>query len=119
MGKESKDFDKILLSSIDEAFASLGVLVGRSTYFHLENSFIKREDIPGNLEVFQEDLERIFGVGARSVEILIMRRLFLKISSPLTFNQSEKLDFIRYVELARNSFLGLSSRSSCYRILEI
>ncbi len=104
MDKKTKDFNEILLSSIDEAFVSLGDSVGPSVYLHLERNFVRRNEIPQNLEAFQVGLERIFGVGARFVEILVMRRLHSKINSFFTFDPSEKFDFIEYVSLAKNSF---------------
>jgi hypothetical protein len=77
-------FNELLLTAIDEALASLGESVKQSIYFHMESAFyIPRQDIPDNLDRFQEALEKIFGVGARFLEILIMKNLHAKIGQTL------------------------------------
>ena len=106
MTQKSKDFDPILLDSIDEALMSLGVSVKTSIYFHLERNFtVARDDIPSHLNEFQTGLEKIFGLGARFLEILIMKNLYSRIGCPLVMKESEQLEFVRYVEAARERFL--------------
>jgi hypothetical protein len=103
---KSREFDKLLLSSIDEALNSLGESVKQSIYFHVENKFkIPREEIPENLKEFQTSLEKIFGVGARFIEILIMKNLYLKIGIPLKMNKEGELEFIEYVATAKRNCL--------------
>jgi hypothetical protein len=103
---KSKDFDKLLLCSIDEALMSLGESVKKSTYFNIENKFkMVKKDIPENLPQFQNGIEKIFGVGARFIMILIMKNLYAKIGRPFTMEKNEQLEFIRYVDAARQSFL--------------
>jgi hypothetical protein len=78
--KETKPFDQILLDAIDEALASLSENVKVSIYFHLEDLFkITKEEIPNRLSDFSSALEQIFGLGARSLEILFMKNLHAKI----------------------------------------
>lgn len=83
MHKESKpkpSFNKILLAAIDEALSSLGESVKTSIYFHLEETFnIKRWEIPLRINDFSNALEKIFGIGARHLEILFMKNLHAKI----------------------------------------
>ena len=99
------EFDKLLVSAIDEALTSLGESVKQSIYFHIENKFnVARNDIPENLEDFQGGLEKIFGTGARFIEILIMRNLHTKIGLPLKM-ESEQLEFVEYVCVAKKGFL--------------
>ena len=106
MAVKSKDFDKLLLCSIDEALMSLGESVKKSTYFNIENKFkMAKKDIPENLPQFQNGIEKIFGVGARFIMILIMKNLYAKIGRPFTMEKNEQLEFIRYVDAARQSFL--------------
>ena len=102
---KSKDFGKLLLDSIDEALLSLGELALQSVYFHIEKNFaVKPEEIPGNLEHFQLALEKIFGIGSRFIEILIMKNLYAKIGRPLHIENNKHLEFIKYVEAARKNF---------------
>jgi len=100
-----KTFEEILLESIDEALSSLGESVKESIYFHLKDKFkISREEIPWRIRDFAEGLEKIFGFGARFLEILIMKRLYARIEQPLEWNESEEFIFVNYVEAARRSF---------------
>lgn len=101
-----KNFEKLLLEAVDEALASLGDSAKQAVYFHLKNKFkITKNEIPERIEDFAEGLEKIFGVGAQFLEILIMRKLYEKIGKPLKWNQSKELIFAEYVAAARHSFL--------------
>jgi len=105
MASKSEDFDRLLLGSIDEALLSLGESARQSIYFHIERNYhVDREEIPQELEQFQTALERIFGIGARFIEILIMRRLYRKIGCPLSVEQNAQLEFLKYIEAARRDF---------------
>jgi hypothetical protein len=100
-----REFDKLLLSAIDEALTSLGDSVKQSIYFHIENKFsVARSEIPENLVEFQGGLEKIFGAGARFIEILIMKNLHSKIGRPLIM-ESEQFEFVKYVDAAKEGFL--------------
>jgi hypothetical protein len=99
-------FEQILLDSIDEAFSTLGESVKKSIYFHLEHKFmIARQDIPYSIDNFSDALERIFGLGARHLEILIMKKLHEKITCFYEWNGPSwlvpDLTFRKYVELMR------------------
>ena len=99
------EFDKLLVSAIDDALTSLGESVKQSIYFHIENKFnVARNEIPENLEEFQRGLEKIFGTGARFIEIWIMKNLHTKIGLPLKID-SKKLEFVEYIGVAKKSFL--------------
>ena len=109
MATKSREFDKILLSAIDEALTSLGESVKQSIYFHIENKFsVTRNEIPENLVEFQGGLEKIFGAGARFIEILIMKNLHSKIGRTLVMEKSEQLEFVEYVDVAKEGFLKKS-----------
>ena len=105
LATKSREFNKLLLSAIDEALNSLGESVKQSIYFHIENKFsVARNAIPANLVEFQGGLEKIFGTGARFIEILIMKNLHSKIGLPLLM-ESEQLEFVKYVDVAKEGFL--------------
>ncbi|MEM2691640.1 MAG: hypothetical protein QXS01_06040 [Candidatus Bathyarchaeia archaeon] len=102
---EGKSFEGILLEAIDEALASLGESAKQSIYFHLEEKFkISREEIPKRIGDFAEGLEKIFGIGARFLEILIMKKLYDRIGKPLEWDERKEFVFVNYVETARESF---------------
>jgi hypothetical protein len=98
-------FANLLVDAIDETLNSLGESVKQSIYFHVENEFkVARKDMPENLEEFQEGLEKIFGAGARFIEILIVRNLHMKIGLPLKM-EGEQLEFVEYIGVAKRRFL--------------
>lgn len=107
--KKGEKFEEILLCTIDDAFSSLGENVKKSLYFHLENDFlIAKQDIPYRINDFSDALERIFGLGARQLELLIMRKLHKKISASISWEGPSwlipDLTFRKYVALMELSY---------------
>jgi len=106
LARKRKAFENLLIEAVDEGLASLGESAKQAIYFHLEDKFkIVKKDIPYRLEDFTDGLEKIFGLGAHFIEILIMKSLFEKIGQPLEWNQSKELVFVEYVAAAKRSFL--------------
>lgn len=102
----SKTFDRILLGAVDDALTLLGDSAKQSIYFHLEDKFgIKKNEIPHRLEDFEAGLEKIFGIGAGFLEIMIMKNLYSKIEQPLEWDESKEVVFVDYVAAAKQSFL--------------
>jgi hypothetical protein len=100
-----KTFEKLLLEAIDEALGLLGESARQSTYFHLQHKFkVVRNDIPHHLEDFEGGLEKIFGVGAKYIEISIMKKLYEKTGKPFKWNENEELVFTKYVDAVRKGF---------------
>lgn len=105
MAKKEKEFDRFFTEAVDDALASLGDSARQAIYFHLENKFkIPKKDIPTRIEDFVDGLEKIFGVGARFIEILIMKNLHGKTGRSLKWNESKELLFVEYVTMAKQSF---------------
>lgn len=101
-----RDFDKILLEAVDEGLSSLGQSAKQGIYFHLEKDFnIDKEEIPSKVNDFASAIERIFGLGANVIEILIMRRLHEKVGLNIKLHRSEDLTFTQYVAEAKRSYL--------------
>ncbi|MCW4010591.1 MAG: hypothetical protein NWF05_08230 [Candidatus Bathyarchaeota archaeon] len=103
------EFDQILLASIDEALSSLGESAKTSIYFHIEHTFqLARIDIPRRVGVFSDALERIFGLGARHLETLMMKNLHTKLGSLYRLNgerfSNSDLTFERYVALMKQIY---------------
>lgn len=110
MGKRNhkKRFSEILLESIDRAFLTLGENAKSSLYFHLETKFaISRQDIPDRINDFSDALEQIFGLGARQIEILIMKYLNQRVDCTYEWVGPKwlvpDLTFTKYVNLMRLS----------------
>lgn len=100
-----KSFEEIFLEAVDESLASLGDSARQAIYFHLKDKFkIAKNDIPNRLQEFTDGLEKIFGLGARFLEILIMKKLYEKIGQPLEWSEEKELVFVEYVTAAKKSF---------------
>lgn len=103
MGK--KTFNKLFLDAVDDALSSLGDSAKQSIYFHLESKFkISRNEIPCRFQDFAAGLEKIFGVGARFLEILIMKKLYEKTGKPIEWNDSKEFVFSQYLAVAKQSY---------------
>lgn len=101
----NRGFEEILLEAVDEALSSLGDSAKQVIYFYLEKTYkIKKQDIPHKIEEFADAIEKIFGLGAKFLEILIMKRLYEKVGGVFDYNQ-ENLVFTEYVATTRQSFL--------------
>ena len=107
-------FDQILLEAIDESLSSIGeqarILILRT----LEVKFkIAKKEIPVKLNDFSNALEKIFGLGARHLEILFMKNFYAKLEVtckwpayewPLSKWIVSEITFPEYVRLMRESF---------------
>ena len=117
MARKRKAFENLLTEAVDEALATLGESAKQAIYFHLENEFkIAKKDIPYRLEDFANGLEKIFGLGAHFIEILIMKSLFEKIGQPLEWNKSKELAFVEYVAAAKRSYLKIQKEVKAVEI---
>ena len=99
------NFEKLLLEAIDEGLSSLGETCKQVIYFHLEKKFkLTKQEIPSRIDDFTEAMENIFGVGAKVLEIRIMRNLFKNMGYPFPYfrlRTQECLEFTKYIESAR------------------
>jgi hypothetical protein len=107
-GKDEK-FENVLLGAVDEAFSLLGEEVKKALYFHLEHDLlIAKQDIPDRIDDFSDALERVFGIGARQLELLIMQKLHQKISASYKWEGPNwlipDLTFVKYVKLMELSY---------------
>lgn len=101
-----KTFDMIFLEAVDDALSSLGESAKQSIYFHLEMNFkLSRSQIPYRFQDFADGLEKIFGVGARFLEILIMKNLHEKADLNLAWAGDKDLVFVEYVTMAKQNYM--------------
>ena len=103
---QHENFDQLLLEAIDEGLSGLGEAGKASIYIHLEGLFnIRKQEIPNKLDDFSNALQRIFGLGARHLEILIMKNLHAKVGSLCKLDDpswlAQDLTFTKYVELMK------------------
>jgi len=108
----NRSFEKLLLEAVDEGLSSLGDSSRQALYFHLEKTFkIKRQDIPHRIEDFADALGEIFGVGAKVLEIMIIKRLYEKVGGVVKYSQGN-LVFTEYVAAIKQSFAAKKQEAS-------
>lgn len=102
-------FEEVLLEAIDEGLYSLGKEIKQAVYLHLKNEYsLRKRDIPYRIEDFTRALEETFQLGAKLLEIKIIKILYTKVGSGyVPIEKPESLEFSRYVYVLRN-------RGSCY-----
>jgi hypothetical protein len=95
-----------LLEAVDEALSSIGESSKLAIYFHLEKGFnIKKLEIPKKTSEFAAAIEKIFGLGANFLEILIMKSLYRKVDKKVQLARPEDFEFTTYIATLRESFL--------------
>lgn len=101
-----KDFGKLLLEAVDEGLSSLGESPRQAIYFYLKERFnVKKQEIPHEIEAFVDGIEKIFGLGAKFLENLILKRLYEKVGLSFRWQVSKDLTFTECVALAKRTFL--------------
>jgi hypothetical protein len=100
-------FENVLLEAIDEGLSCLGEQTKQAVYVHLKNKYaLSKKDIPYRVEDFTEALEDTFQVGAKLLEIKIMKILFAKMGCGyIRMEKPECLEFTNYVYALRNRAL--------------
>ena len=96
-------FEEVLLEAIDESFSWLGESEKQAIYFILKKTYkISKQEIPYRIEEFTEAIEEIFGLGAKIIEIRIMKDLFSRMGYSFPYIHSQEgLEFTKYIEAAR------------------
>ena len=108
--KKSNRFNFMLLEAVDEALSTLGESIKKSVYFHLEETYgINRSEIPDKIAEFSDALEKMFGLGSRYLEILVMKQFYPKIQITCDWPKPDciipDLSFKEYIELMRGEFI--------------
>jgi hypothetical protein len=107
--KPNQSFFDVLLESIDDAFLTLGEATRMSIYLYFENNWgLKKQEIPFRLGDFQNALEQLFGVGARNLEILFIKKLHDKLKTTYKWDMPSwvvpELTFKEYINLVTADF---------------
>jgi len=92
-------FEKTILEAIDEGFFFIGESCKEDIYAHLESCYeLERNDIPYKIEHFSNALHQCFGVGAKIIEMKIIKALCEK-NKNFTFSPKKRdLVFNEYEE---------------------
>ncbi|HVP15748.1 MAG TPA: hypothetical protein VMT42_00045 [candidate division Zixibacteria bacterium] len=94
----AKDFERLLLDSIDEALSSTEEKLEKETYAQLESLGVPRYEIPRRIAVFTRVIERVFGTAADDLEFLILKRLHEKNGWTFRRIDFDKMTFSEQVE---------------------
>ena len=96
----NRGFENLLLEAVDEGLSSLGDSPKQVIYSYLEKIFkIKKMDIPSKIDEFADAIEKIFGHGAKHLEVQIMKRLYEKLGHGFEyFPEKDDLLFTEYIE---------------------
>jgi hypothetical protein len=74
----AKDFERLVLDSIDEALSSLEEKLKEVTYARLESFGVPKYEISRHIGVFTRVIESVFGADAHDLKLLILKRLYEK-----------------------------------------
>jgi len=99
----NRSFEVLLLEAVDEALSLLGDSSKEAIYFYLEKTFdINRQDIPYKIEEFANAIEKVFGLGAKFLEIQIIKRFYEKVGPVFKyFPERDDLVFTEYMAAAK------------------
>ena len=117
-------FEELLMESVDEGLSLLGESSKQVVYCYLEKTFkMNRLDIPYRIEEFIDVIERIFGNGAKILEIQIMKCLFKKVGYTFRhYPRQKNLTFTEYiaaVQLENNNYKNIKEEQPNPNLLQI
>jgi hypothetical protein len=103
--KKSMTFEQFLIKAIDEEFSILGEKCKKALYFHLKDKFeLNGQDISYRIKDFSYALEDIFGIGAKVLQIRIMKNIYRKMDrSFLYICNQQTLEFNKYLQAAKEN----------------
>ena len=92
-------FDTIIMDAIEDGLSSFEGFEKQEVYFHLETAFnISKKEIPRKMEDFTNALEKIFGVGARLIEIRIIKSIHKRVPEFKFTSRTNVVNFGDYVD---------------------
>ena len=99
-------FEKLLLEAVDEVFLLLGDLSHEAVYLHLVEVFgIKKHEIPYKIEEFVKAIEKIFGPGAKILQIQIFKHIYKKVGRGFKYHpKNGDLELTDYLAALRQFF---------------
>jgi hypothetical protein len=99
---EPAEFRDILLEDIDYGLNVLGEIVRQAIYERIEKDHgLKRTEIPERLEAFHKALESTLGMSAKTVERLVAKNIYQRLS--LNFTPRPEWTLIEYVDHAKTT----------------
>jgi hypothetical protein len=95
-------FEATMIEAIDESLGSFKSLNTQEVYSHLENAFeIRKQEIPCKIEDFTDAMEQMFGIGAKLVEIRIIKAVHKRMPEFMFTPRRGAVIFTEYVDSLR------------------
>ncbi len=95
-------FEATMMEAIDDSLGSFENLDKLEVYRHLEKSFkISKQEIPCKTEEFVDAMEQMFGIGAKLVEIKIIKAVHKRVPMFMFTPKKGTLFFKDYVASLR------------------
>ena len=94
----AKDFERLLLDSIDEALSLMGENFKKVVFVQLESLGVPEYVIPRNIGAFTRVIERVFGASSDDLKNLVLRRLYEKNGWPYRRLEFDELTFSEQLE---------------------
>ena len=99
-------YDTVIIDAIEDSLSSFKSFEKQEVYFFLETTFnISKKEIPQKMEDFGNALEKIFGVGARLIEIRIIKSIHKRVPEFRFTSRTNVVNFGDYVD-SLQSFLA-------------
>ncbi len=102
-------FDSLIIEAIEESLSSFESFDKQEVYFYLENTFkIRKWEIPRKIEHFTDAIEQLLGIGAKLVEVRIIKAIHKRIPEFVFAPKTGAIIFKDYITSLR-AFLLQSS----------
>ena len=97
MAASRSEFNALLFEAVDEGLkAVLGETGKEVVYYHLQSVYgLRKESISEHPETLIEFLNRLFGAGAELIEMVILKKLCLKLG--ITHETAENIKLIDFI----------------------
>ncbi len=101
-----QEFNDLFIASIDEALSALGEGAKTAIYYHIEKKFnIKKQEIPTHLTSFIEAIEKLFGLGSKPLELMLMQKLHAKLNTNCKPIKLQDFTFTSYVNAIKKNIV--------------
>lgn len=96
MPQDEKRTKQLLTQAVDQALLTLGESAREAVYFHLQKIVsLTKDDVSDNLDAFERGLEKIFGAGAKMIEIAVIKSLCQQLG--IEFEEKKNISLVDYV----------------------
>ena len=95
----------LLREAVDEGLSSLGNSAKQAIYFYLEQDFsLSKKEISNCPNDFAGAIEKIFGLGAKPLEFVMLNQLYQKVGQRLKLDVSTDVNFAECVAVVKQRY---------------